>query len=62
MAWSYFNKAMLSFAPGSRRPLLLRGRTLFGKEAYNCMVAADVLVSLEYVDFAKLGGIGPAHN
>jgi len=38
--------------------LLLRGRTLFGKEAYDCMVAADVLLSLDYVDGAHLGGIG----
>ena len=40
----------------------LRVAPLFGKEAYDCMVAADVLASLEYVDSAKLGGIGPAHN
>jgi cephalosporin-C deacetylase-like acetyl esterase len=38
--------------------LPLRDRTLFGKEAYDCKVAADVLTSLEHLDFTKLGGIG----
>ena len=38
--------------------LPLRDRTLFGKEAYDCKVAADVLTSLEYLDSTKLGGIG----
>jgi dienelactone hydrolase len=38
--------------------LLLKGRTMMGKEAYDCMVAADVLLGLPYVDTNRLGAIG----
>lgn len=38
--------------------LVLRGRTSFGKEAYDCMVAADLLSALPYVDASRIGAIG----
>jgi dienelactone hydrolase len=38
--------------------LLLRGRTAFGKEAYDLMVATDILQSLPYVDSRRIGTIG----
>jgi hypothetical protein len=38
--------------------LLLRGRTAFGKETYDRMVATDILMSLDYVDTHRVGAIG----
>jgi dienelactone hydrolase len=38
--------------------LLLQGRTAFGKEAYDLMVTADILTSLDYVDTQHIGAIG----
>ena len=38
--------------------LLLRGRTAFGKETYDLMVATDVLMTLDYVDKGRIGAIG----
>ena len=38
--------------------LLLAGRNLIGKEAYDLMRAADVLCGLDYVDQTRLGAIG----
>lgn len=35
--------------------LLLRGRTSFGKEAYDLMRAADILTALPFVDADRLG-------
>ncbi|MDG2535948.1 prolyl oligopeptidase family serine peptidase [Sphingomonas sp. HITSZ_GF] len=38
--------------------LLLRGRSSIGKEVFDAMVATDLLVSLPYVDPARIAGIG----
>jgi dienelactone hydrolase len=38
--------------------LLLTGRSMFGKEVYDLMVATDVLASLDYVDKTQIGAIG----
>jgi hypothetical protein len=38
--------------------LLLKSRTMFGKEVYDLMVATDVLTSLNYVDQNRVGAIG----
>jgi dienelactone hydrolase len=38
--------------------LLLSGRSMIGKEAYDLMVATDILSSLTYVDKQRIGAIG----
>jgi dienelactone hydrolase len=38
--------------------LLLRGRSMIGKEVFDLMVATDVLASLGYVDKDRVGAIG----
>ncbi len=38
--------------------LVLRGRTAYGKEAYDLSVTTDVLASLDYVDSKRIGAIG----
>lgn len=38
--------------------LVLHGRTALGKEAHDCMVGVDILMSLPYVDRARIGAIG----
>lgn len=38
--------------------LVLHGRTAMGKEAHDCMIGIDVLMSLPYVDHGRIGAIG----
>ncbi len=38
--------------------LFLKGRNAIGKDAFDCMVALDILCSLSYVDSSRVGAIG----